>query len=107
MRPLRSVSEKIAAASTALRYFLSIEAVIHESGSFVARGCTAPGQAKNQLGSNTLRYAGARAVAVLPERSDERRVGNECVRTGSSRGSPYHYKKITIKKLIVYDSTDR
>ncbi|WVV49631.1 hypothetical protein THH46_09735 [Pseudomonas sp. NA13] len=58
---------KIAAASTALRYFLSIEAVIHESGSFVARGCTAFKTGENQLGSNTLRKAGARALAGLRE----------------------------------------
>src|SRR3546814_10281717 len=86
MRPLRSVSEKIAAASTALRYFLSIEAVIHESGSFVARGCTAPGQAKNQLGSNTLRYAGARAVAVLPEGAKRRLVYNK-----KTQGPPFSH----------------
>src|SRR3546814_12095527 len=28
-----------------------------------------------------------------PERSEERRVGKECVSTGRSRWSPYHYKK--------------
>src|SRR3546814_3528185 len=28
-----------------------------------------------------------------PERSDERRVGKECVSTCRSRWSPYHYKK--------------
>src|SRR3546814_19877919 len=27
------------------------------------------------------------------QRSEERRVGKECVSTGRSRGSPYHYKK--------------
>src|SRR3546814_19699906 len=31
-------------------------------------------------------------------RSEERRVGNECVSTCSSRWSPYHYKK----KYILY-----
>src|SRR3546814_15548000 len=28
-----------------------------------------------------------------PRRSEERRVGKECVSTCSSRGSPYHYQK--------------
>src|SRR3546814_17037977 len=32
------------------------------------------------------------------ERSEERRVGKECVRTCRSRGSPYHYKKKTTKE---------
>src|SRR3546814_13403565 len=32
-------------------------------------------------------------------RSEERRVGNECVRTGTSRWSPDHYKK-TKKNII-------
>src|SRR3546814_15799812 len=29
-------------------------------------------------------------AAALPDRSEERRVGKECVSTGRSRGSPYH-----------------
>src|SRR3546814_17104596 len=33
--------------------------------------------------------AGARLWLVGHSRSEERRVGNECVRTGSSRRSPY------------------
>src|SRR3546814_17870606 len=33
-------------------------------------------------------------VRLVPDlRSEERRVGKECVRTCSSRGSPYNYKK--------------
>src|SRR3546814_16828477 len=32
-------------------------------------------------------------AAVRKHRSDERRVGKECVRTCRSRWSPYHYKK--------------
>src|SRR3546814_11880193 len=37
-------------------------------------------------------------VADLSLRSEERRVGKECVRTGISRWSPYHSKKKTKKK---------
>src|SRR3546814_13617258 len=49
-----------------------------------------------------LAEAGDRAVdqpridlrqAVVIERSEERRVGKECVSTCRSRWSPYHYKK--------------
>src|SRR3546814_11310671 len=36
----------------------------------------------------------AREGADLLERSEERRVGKECVSTCRSRWSPYHYKKI-------------
>src|SRR3546814_16653723 len=34
-------------------------------------------------------------------RSEERRVGKECVSTCSSRWSPYHYKKNKTKKTII------
>src|SRR3546814_15680699 len=34
-----------------------------------------------------------RAIGVLIQRSDERRVGKECVRTCRSRWWPYHKKK--------------
>src|SRR3546814_14825258 len=34
------------------------------------------------------------AIHVTPERSEERRVGKECVSTSRSRWSPYHQKKI-------------
>src|SRR3546814_20891089 len=30
------------------------------------------------------------APRALPERTEEPRVGKQCVRTGNSRGSPYH-----------------
>src|SRR3546814_21143631 len=33
-------------------------------------------------------------------RSEERRVGQECVRSCQSRGSPYHYKKNNQKNTI-------
>src|SRR3546814_18258107 len=32
-------------------------------------------------------------LSMFPIRSEERRVGKECVRTCRSRWSPYHYKK--------------
>src|SRR3546814_1112949 len=32
-------------------------------------------------------------ILLLPLRSEERRVGKECVSTCRSRWSPYHYKK--------------
>src|SRR3546814_15231423 len=41
--------------------------------------------------------------ALQFRRSEERRVGQECVSTCRSRGSPYHYKKKTKKKKINKD----
>src|SRR3546814_17060398 len=42
------------------------------------------------LGAAQTLYFAPSAVFV---RSEERRVGKECVSTGRSRWSPYHYKK--------------
>src|SRR3546814_12431921 len=41
------------------------------------------------------RNANAIVDSVSAERSEERRVGKECVSTCRSRWSPYHYKKKT------------
>src|SRR3546814_11036240 len=49
-----------------------------------------------QLCKETLQYlvraaeANRRLAIDMQDRSEERRVGKECVRTGRSRGSPYH-----------------
>src|SRR3546814_18820468 len=40
------------------------------------------------------------SVRVEQQRSEERRVGKECVSTCRSRWSPYHYKKNTISNNI-------
>src|SRR3546814_12880030 len=40
-------------------------------------------------------------VELRPGRSEERRVGKECVSTCRSRGSPYHYTK---KKQYEYET---
>src|SRR3546814_19509266 len=47
-----------------------------------------PGPGK---GGKSFRTAADRAPGN--RRSEERRVGKECVSTGRYRGSPYHYKK--------------
>src|SRR3546814_12593774 len=39
-------------------------------------------------------------AAIVKARSEERRVGKECVSTCRSRWSPYHYKKKTIRNTI-------
>src|SRR3546814_12835646 len=45
---------------------------------------------------------------VAPARSEERRVGKECVSTCRSRWSPYHYKKkYTRAKVMATYSTKR
>src|SRR3546814_12085921 len=38
------------------------------------------------------RYMSLETIAPLSDRSEERRVGKECVSTCRSRWSPYHYK---------------
>src|SRR3546814_1676530 len=43
---------------------------------------------------------GAEVVKVERPRSEERRVGKECVSTCRSRWSPYHYKKNTRTDII-------
>src|SRR3546814_11776235 len=43
--------------------------------------------------TSTSRTDPARHRATRISRSDERRVGKECVRTCRSRCSPYHYKQ--------------
>src|SRR3546814_19586389 len=43
-----------------------------------------------------------RRFVASPVRSEERRVGKECVSTCRSRWSPYHYKK---KDKITYTTT--
>src|SRR3546814_11651730 len=51
--------------------------------------------------SEALFRAMGRAVDSLGGRSEERRVGKECVRTCRSRWSPYHYKKTrTLTQII-------
>src|SRR3546814_14110892 len=43
------------------------------------------------LSEDTVRFISAKKNE--PERSEERRVGKECVSTCRTRWSPYHYKK--------------
>src|SRR3546814_7168766 len=52
-----------------------------------------------QIGLATARLL-ARHYHTL-ERSEERRVGKECVSTCRSRWSPYHYKKKTQKRNTI------
>src|SRR3546814_17140080 len=69
-----------------------------ELGAVAARGlvaegeqCWPPGDAGVPLGQ-AVPVVGVERVAApgAAQRSDERRVGKECVRTCRSRGSPYH-----------------
>src|SRR3546814_17553354 len=66
-----------------------------DSGATVAvvAGCDKQKSAREQRADHGV--ASRRSHA---ERSEERRVGKECVSTCSSRWSPYHYKK-----NIIYD----
>src|SRR3546814_16861239 len=56
------------------------------------------------LRTRTVGVTGAGAVTMADLRSDERRVGKECVSTCRSRWSPYHSKK---KKTAIIDATDQ
>src|SRR3546814_14713820 len=56
----------------------------------VARGFFLP--ASNPATGPVARSVGA-AAAPVAGRSEERRLGKECVSTCRSRWSPYHYKK--------------
>src|SRR3546814_14240582 len=51
-------------------------------------------------GKEVFRHAVVTLAAVLVERSEERRVGQECVSTCRSRWSPYHLKKKNKKNYI-------
>src|SRR3546814_16960790 len=58
------------------------------------------------------REAGAAAGVAQPgfgdaDRSEERRVGKECVSTCRSRRSPYHYKKKSISEPLYTIHTTR
>src|SRR3546814_17935096 len=44
-------------------------------------------------------FVSAAIIAFFAKRSEERRVGNECVSTCRSRRSPYHYNKKTTGTL--------
>src|SRR3546814_13432204 len=60
---------------------------------------TAPGVADPAGNLHTYRNAAMEQASLprraeqRPDRSEERRVGKECVSTCRSRWSPYHYKK--------------
>src|SRR3546814_14509003 len=50
-------------------------------------------QGQNRSGFRRITQQAMMAVAIPGMRSEERRVGKECVSTCRSRWSPYHYKK--------------
>src|SRR3546814_18148398 len=68
------------------------------------------GISANMVSISGLVFGAAAALAYLqwpdPSRSEERRVGKECVSTCSSRWSPSHVKKKKKKdKIIAYHTT--
>src|SRR3546814_19241757 len=54
-----------------------------------------------------VRLPGERELAQALGRSEERRAGNECVSTCSSRCSPYHYTQNTSSHRKNVSSTDQ
>src|SRR3546814_14201192 len=73
----RSYAEQRSAA-----FILGI--AFHGAGTPAARGGGSVGAVRNAI------VSGARPVRVIRTRSEERRVGKECVSTCRSRWSPYH-----------------
>src|SRR3546814_16696913 len=68
-----------------------------------ARGLANAAQIAAHAASVGLLFGGADLageMGIVPCRSEERRVGKECVRTCRSRWSPYYYKQKT--KNIIY-----
>src|SRR3546814_13110180 len=57
-----------------------------------ALGADPVAEIEHRLGLWALRFL-MLALAITPLRSEERRAGNECCSTCSSRGWPYHEKK--------------
>src|SRR3546814_12435059 len=70
---------------------------ILETGLFDKHGVETIGVAGHPEGSPDIAPAALEAALAwknaFAERSEERRVGKECVSTCRSRWSPYHYKK--------------
>src|SRR3546814_17531879 len=64
------------------------------------RRCHQPHPVVDQGSADTTRPPGI----LCRDRSEERRVGKECVSTCRSRWSPYHYKKYTTNRKY-YNNT--
>src|SRR3546814_14522002 len=57
------------------------------------------GDLEGRIAGEAAETADPAARAVIRNRSEERRVGKECVRTCRCRWSPYHYNKNCILSL--------
>src|SRR3546814_16335363 len=102
----RSVRIALGPLATVSRGFLALMVLVLASPAWAASTADAPlapvlepllaGEFYLQQGDYP-RAAGQYLVAAQ-QRSEERRVGKECVSTCRSRWSPYHYKKQTNNK---------
>src|SRR3546814_12516409 len=74
----------------------------HDAGVKTAEICRKYGISDATFYKYKARFGGmtvSDAQRLRPlERSEERRVGQECVSTGRSRGSPYHEKKKAVRR---------
>src|SRR3546814_13799882 len=68
-----------------------------------ARASTSPWPECMPAASSDAIAAGIRGDFPRSRRSEERRVGKECVNTCSSRRSPHHQKKYLITSLNIDD----
>src|SRR3546814_17428438 len=86
-----------------LQYFLAIAETLHFSKAAESLFVTQPtlshqlSELEAQIGMPLFDRTGG-------TRSEERRVGKECVSTCRSRWSPYHKKKKTKKKKYTHES---
>src|SRR3546814_16391133 len=85
---LNAVSEGsvLAAGSTTVCTF-TVPGYAPEAGEALVNTVTVDTDRADDTDTSTVR---TEEVDVLPERSEERRVGKECVSTCRSRWSPYH-----------------
>src|SRR3546814_16291320 len=75
--------------------FLGLNPSVHQSGNSPARH----GRITKQGPCHARTMLVEAAWAAVRGRSEERRVGKECVSTCRSRWSPYHYKKQSTKSI--------
>src|SRR3546814_19177057 len=74
-----------------------------DQGDRAGFACVAEGDPQGDPGAGRrirLSAQGSATAQARPFRSEERRVGKECVSTCRSRWSPYHQKKTTKNKPI-------
>src|SRR3546814_11285130 len=79
-----------------------VEAILTEGGRFCAEVIQPTNQTGDREGCNRNADGSVTTPSGFKQRSEERRVGKECVSTYRSRRSPYHSKQQTNHDKNVY-----